>query len=286
MAVPRLAADCSAEDVAAALAEQGCAIVERLVDPALLARAQTELQPWLDATRPGPDGFAGRRTRRTGALLARSETCRELVMHPLALGAVRAALPHASSVQLHLTQVIAIGAGEPAQAVHRDRWAFDFFPFPTGYEVQCNTIWAMTDFTARNGATRVIPGSHRFADKLEFREADTEPAEMRAGSVLFYTGALYHGGGANRSEATRIGVNLTYAVSWLRQEENQYLSVPAEIARTLPEPLLRLMGYARGAYALGYVDDLRDPLEVLLGRPTGEGFGDLADAARKATGRA
>jgi ectoine hydroxylase-related dioxygenase (phytanoyl-CoA dioxygenase family) len=285
MAVPRLAADCSADDVAAALAEQGCAVVERLVDPAVMARAQAELQPWLDATRPGPDGFAGRRTRRTGALVARSETCRELVMHPLALGAVRAALPHATSVQLHLTQVIAIGAGEPAQAIHRDQWAFDFFPFPTGYEVQCNTIWAMTDFTARNGATRVIPGSHRFADKLEFRESDTEPAEMPAGSVLFYTGALYHGGGANRSDATRFGVNLTYAVSWLRQEENQYLSVPAEIARTLPEPLLRLMGYARGAYALGYVDDLRDPLEVLLGRPTGEGFGDLASAARRATGR-
>jgi ectoine hydroxylase-related dioxygenase (phytanoyl-CoA dioxygenase family) len=285
MPVPRLAPDCGPEAVAAALGEQGCAIVERVVEPAVMARAQSELQPWLDATRPGPDGFAGRRTRRTGGLVARSATCRELVMHPLALGAVRATLPHATSVQLHLTQVIAIGAGEPAQAIHRDQWAFDFFPFPSGYEVQCNTLWAMTDFTARNGATRVIPGSHRFADKLEFREADTEPAEMPAGSLLFYTGSLYHGGGANRSDATRIGVNITYAVSWLRQEENQYLSVPAEIARTLPEPLLRLMGYARGAYALGYVDDLRDPLEALLGRPAGEGFGDLATAARRATGR-
>ncbi len=286
MPVPRFDADCTADAVAGALAERGCAIVERLVDPTVMARAQAELTPWLDATRPGPDDFTGRRTRRTGALVARSATCRELVMHPLVLGAVRATLPHATSVQLHLTQVIAIGAGEPAQAIHRDQWAFDFFPFPTGYEVQCNTIWAMTDFTERNGATRVLPGSHRFADKLSFQDKDTEPAEMPAGSVLFYTGSLYHGGGANRSDTTRIGVNLTYAVSWLRQEENQYLSVPAEIARALPEPLLRLMGYARGAYALGYVDDLRDPLEVLLGRPTGQGFGELSDAARKATGRA
>ena len=275
MPVPRFDVDCTADAVAGALAEHGCAIVERLVAPTVMARAQAELQPWLDATRPGPDAFAGHRTRRTGGLVARSATCRELVMHPLVLGAVRATLPHATSVQLHLTQVIAIGAGEPAQAIHRDQWAFDFFPFPTGYEVQCNTLWAMTDFTERNGATRVLPGSHRFADKLSFQEKDTEPSEMPAGSVLFYTGALYHGGGANRSDATRIGVNLTYAVSWLRQE----------IARTLPEPLLRLMGYARGAYALGYVDDLRDPLEVLLGRPTGQGFGDLTDAARKATGR-
>ncbi len=285
MSVPRFDAECTADAVAGALAEHGCAIVEGLVDPAVIAQAQAELTPWLEATKPGPDDFAGRRTRRTGGLIARSATCRDLVMHPLVLGTVRATLAHATSVQLHLTQLIAIGAGEPAQAIHRDQWAFDFFPFPTGYEVQCNTIWAMTDFREDNGATRLLPGSHRYADKLSFQEADTEPAEMPAGSVLFYTGSLYHGGGANRSDATRLGANLTYAISWLRQEENQYLSVPVDIARTLPEPLLRLLGYARGAYALGYVDDLRDPLEVLLGRPTGQGFGDLTDAARKATGR-
>src|SRR5690606_37496964 len=222
--IPRFAAaDASGAAVAAALAEHGCAIVEGVVDRARMARAQAELQPWLDAAPPGRDAFAGRRTRRTGGLVARSATCRELVMHPLVLDAVRTALAHATGVQLHLTQAIAIGPGEPAQAIHRDQWAFDFFPFPTGYEVQCNTIWAMTDFTERNGATRVIPGSHRFADRLSFTEADTAPAEMPAGSVLFYTGSLYHGGGANRSDATRIGVNITYAVAWLRQEENQYL---------------------------------------------------------------
>jgi ectoine hydroxylase-related dioxygenase (phytanoyl-CoA dioxygenase family) len=97
--------------------------------------------------------------------------------------------------------------------------------------------------------------------------------------VLLYTGSLYHGGGANHSDSTRYGLNITYAVSWLRQEENQYLSVPFEIARTLDEPLLRLMGYARGAYALGYVDDLRDPLDVLRGDTAGgTGFGNLTSA--------
>ena len=74
------------------------------------------------------------------------------------------------------------------QTIHRDQWAFDFFPFPRGYEVQCNTIWAMTDFTAENGATRVIPGSNHFDDKLRFTEADTEPAEMSKGSVSFLHG--------------------------------------------------------------------------------------------------
>jgi ectoine hydroxylase-related dioxygenase (phytanoyl-CoA dioxygenase family) len=121
----------------------------------------------------------------------------------------------------------------------------------------------MTDFTEQNGATRVIPGSNRFDDRLRFTEADTEPAEMTKGSVLFYTGSIYHGGGANRSNSIRTGINITYNVSWLRQEENQYLSVPLEIARTLPVDLLRLMGYRLGAYALGYVDDTRDPIEVV-----------------------
>jgi ectoine hydroxylase-related dioxygenase (phytanoyl-CoA dioxygenase family) len=285
MPVERLPATCTGSDIAAALARDGCAIVERLVPCETMEKARREIQPFVDATGTGRDDFAGRRTRRTGALLARSATCRELVTHPLVLDAVGATLAHATSFQLHLTQIIAIGAGEPGQMIHRDQWAFDFFPFPQGYEVQCNTIWAMTDFTAANGATRVIPGSHRFEDRRDFHEADTEPAEMPAGSVLFYTGALYHGGGANRSDAERYGVNLTYVVSWLRQEENQYLAVPAEIARTFPKPLLRLMGYARGAYALGYVDDLRDPLDVLLGTDSGEAsLGDITAAAERVRG--
>jgi len=139
----------------------------------------------------------------------------------------------------------------------------------------------MTDFTGENGATRAIPGSHRYEDRLEFRHEDTEPAEMEAGSVLFYSGSLYHGGGANRSDAARIGVNITYAVSWLRQEENQYLSVPLEIARELPVPLLRLMGYARGAYALGYIDDTRDPLHVVRPEEATTGFGEIASVRER-----
>lgn len=269
----------------AALARDGCAIVERLVAPALLDRVRSELQPHLDATPLGPDEFTGHRTRRTGGLIARAPTSRELVAHPVVLETVQGVLGHASSFHLHLTQVIAIGPDEPGQPIHRDQWAFDFFPFPQGYEVQCNTIWAMNDFTEANGATRVIPGSHRFEDRREFAYGDTEPAEMPAGSVLFYTGALYHGGGANRADHVRYGLNITYAVSWLRQEENQYLSCPQDVARTLPEPLLRLMGYQRGAYALGYVDDMRDPLEALLGRVvTDVGLGNLAAATARARG--
>ncbi len=283
MEIPRFAASAAPQQVADAIAEMGCAIVERLASASELDEARRELAPYLDATPFGADDFAGQRTRRTGGLIARSPRCREFVTHPFVQGVVGIALGHATNYQLHLTQMIAIGPGEPAQLIHRDQWAFDFFPFPSGYEVQCNTIWAINDFSEANGATRVIPGSNKLADKLQFRGSDTVPAEMPAGSVVFYTGSLYHGAGANRSDHVRYGLNLTYAVAWLRQEENQYLSVPPEIARTLPDPLLRLMGYARGAYALGYVDDVRDPLDALRGTNTPGGrLGDVTAAKAQA----
>jgi ectoine hydroxylase-related dioxygenase (phytanoyl-CoA dioxygenase family) len=274
MSIKHLAAIASPDEVAAALAQDGAVIVDQLATPAIMDTVAEELRPFIEATHFGPDDFAGRNTKRTGGLVGRSQGCRDLVMNPLVLASTKKVLAHAMSFQLHLTQVIAIGPGEPAQPIHRDQWAFDFFPFPKGYEVQCNTLWAMTDFTELNGATRVVPGSNHFADKLQFKEQDSEPAEMSKGSVLLYTGAVYHGGGANRSDATRVGINITYNLSWLRQEENQYLSVPLEIAKTLPVDLLRLMGYSRGAYALGYVDDLRDPIAVVRPDLAHSGLGD------------
>lgn len=285
MAIQHLPPTAGAEQIAAVIARDGAVIVDHLGDAQLMDRTESELEPFLAATPTGEDDFSGRNTRRTGALIARSPAARELVTNPTVLATVKRVLGHASNFQLHLTQVISIGPGEPAQMIHRDQWAFDFFPFPQGYEVQCNTIWAMTDFTVANGATRVVVGSNHFADRLEFAEPDTEAAEMERGSVLLYTGSVYHGGGANRSEGVRRGVNITYNVAWLRQEENQYLAVPQEVARELPVDLLRLMGYARGAYALGYVGDLRDPIEVVRPDLRDARLGDLSVAVEKVGGR-
>jgi ectoine hydroxylase-related dioxygenase (phytanoyl-CoA dioxygenase family) len=283
MSIKHLPVTASPDEICAALNDDGCVVVDNVVAPELFDQVAAELRPFTDATPFGADDFSGRRTRRTGGLVARSPKCRELVMNPIVLGAVGKLLGHATSFQLHLTQIISIGPGEPAQTIHRDQWAFDFFPFPRGYEVQCNTIWAMTDFTEENGATRVIPGSNRFDDRLRFKESDTEPAEMTKGSVLFYTGSIYHGGGANHSSSIRTGINITYNVSWLRQEENQYLSVPLEIARTLPVDLLRLMGYRLGAYALGYVDDTRDPIEVVRPDLARNGFRPVLETQESAS---
>ncbi len=280
MEIQRFDPSDSIDEVAAAVQKDGAAIIGGLASPESMDRVDREITPWLEAVVRGGDASLGRRTRRLGGLIARSPTARELINQPMVLRIVREVVHLPTTIQLHLTQVIAIGPGETGQAIHRDQWAFDFFPFPKGYEIQCNTIWAMTDFTEENGATRVVVGSSTAEDRLEFRLEDTQAAEMEKGSLLFYTGSVYHGGGPNQSDATRFGLNLTYVVAWLRQEENQYLSVPREIAMELPESLLRLMGYAQGAYALGYIDDLRDPIEAV--RPefsrTRGGFGDLEQA--------
>ena len=275
MPVQHFAPDADADTLAAALAAHGCAVIDRLADPDLMARTLDEMAPYLDAVPSGPDDFSGRQTRRAGGLVARSEAARSFVAHRGVLDVVDRVLAHATGYQLHLTQIIAIGPGQPAQPIHRDQWAFDFFPFPAGYEVQCNTIWALDDFTEENGATRVVVGSHRHEDRLERSPDETEPVEMDAGSVLLYTGSLYHGGGENRTDRVRRGMNITYNLAWLRQEENQYLTVPPDVAATLDDDLLRLIGYQRGAYALGYVDDLRDPIDVVRGPGGASGFGDL-----------
>lgn len=261
------------DDMTAALRSDGAIIIDNLVDGDEIDQAMSELRPYIDATPYSGDDFGGRKTKRTGSLIGRSETTRDFVMHPTIRSIVGDLLGHATNHQVHLTQVISIEPGQPEQPVHRDQWAFDFFPFPTGYDVQCNTIWAATDFTEANGATRVVPGSNHAEDRLKFKHSDTIAAEMTKGSVLVYTGSVYHGGGANNADATRVGINLTYNVAWLRQEENQYLAVPPEIATTLDDELLKLMGYSMGSYALGYVGDIENPLDVLMGRHGKQDFG-------------
>jgi ectoine hydroxylase-related dioxygenase (phytanoyl-CoA dioxygenase family) len=261
--IPRFPSHASAAEVAAALEAHGCAVIETLADADLCDRVDAEIQPWIERTPTGGDDFAGRNTRRTGALLARSPSAVELIAHPLVLAIVDDVLgAEKSAFQLHLTQAISIGPGSPAQQLHRDQWCFDFHPFPVDLTVEVSTIWALDDFTEENGATHVVPDSHR-TQGMPYTEADTERAVMPRGSIVLYLGSTVHGGGANATEQVRTGVNVDYSLAWLRQEENQYLSVPQEVAAGLPEPVQRLMGYALGAYALGYVDDARDPITVL-----------------------
>lgn len=278
-------ADVPSEEIATILSEDGCVIVSGLASPESMDQVMAELEPFLVATNHGSNEFLGHSTRRTGALIARSPTARTLITNPVMLDIMDRVLgDHASTFQVDLTQMIDIGPGETAQTIHRDQWSFDRFPFPPGFEAEVGTLWAVTDFTEAMGATRVIVGSHRWEQEPdEVDLAVTTSAVMAKASVLIYLGSIYHGGGANTTDVHRIGVNIGYSLGWLRQEENQYLACPPEVARTLPEGLLRLMGYQRGAFALGYVDEMREPLDWLYDhRPSSaKGFAEYRRSARK-----
>ncbi|MGB3733520.1 MAG: phytanoyl-CoA dioxygenase family protein [Ilumatobacter sp.] len=277
MTITHVAADTSGEAIHEILARDGAVVIDDLAPSNVIDAIAAEMEGFVEATPNGSDDFSGRTTKRTGALIARSPASRELVTHPLILDVTTRLLHQASSIQVHLTQIISIGPDSPGQSIHRDEWAFDFFPFPSDVHPQCNTIWAMTDFTEENGATRVIPGSQGWPVDLKHSVDETVPVEMTRGSCLLYSGKVYHGGGANRSDVVRTGLNLTYCVAWLRQEENQYLSCPRDVALTLDDELLKLMGYKIGAYALGYADDVRDPLDALRGETGSMGFGVLPE---------
>lgn len=247
----RFSADAPVEKLLEALRRDGALILEDVLPGEIVEQALAELMPFVDATKPGADDFSGKATTRTGALVARSEVIRDCVMHPLVLEAARAFLaPFCERIQLHLSQVIRIGPGQPAQMIHRDRWAWG--AHLAHVEPQLNTIWALSDFRRENGATQVVPGSLDWPDDRRPQDDEIAYAEMNAGSLLLYTGGVFHGGGENASNGDRIGVNLTYTLGWLRQEENQYLACPPEIARDLPRELQDLLGYAQGGYALGY----------------------------------
>jgi hypothetical protein len=249
--IQHLPSNTDSQIISSILAEDGALILDNVVSDTFIAALREETDPYMLSTSNGADDFSGFKTTRTGGLLSRSKKCQELITQPDILSACETFLaPYCEAVQLHLTQIIRIQPGETAQAIHRDKWAWG--KHLSHLEPQFNTIWALTDFTAENGATRVVPGSPTWPDNQSIREDQITQAEMQAGSVLIYSGSVFHGGGENRSQEDRIGINITYALGWLRQEENQYLSCPPELAKQLPDTLQKLAGYAMGQYALGY----------------------------------
>ncbi|GAB5451146.1 MAG: hypothetical protein Hals2KO_14740 [Halioglobus sp.] len=260
MSIEHLAPTTPTSEVLSILERDGCVVIDNLLDSSIVEAILLDMEPHLTQ---GTDRFAGYQTRRAGLLVSRSVAGRELVTNKQVLDIAAGVLGHASSFQLHTAQMLSVGPGAEEQLVHRDQWTFDRYPFPQGFEVTFATMWALSDFTEANGATRIIPGSHKLGDGLTLNHADAEPVAMRAGSVMLYYGSTYHGAGANLTQETRHGLTIQYTLGWLRQEENQYLGVPQSVLEELPEDLLRLMGYEIGAYSLGFFDNSRDPIAAI-----------------------
>ena len=246
------------DEVVAAIKEDGFALIEGLIDAERAAKIRKELTEVLEKTPEGRNAFEGFNTRRIYALFAKTRAFDDLATHPLVLGVLDGVL--GESYQLSAPTGIEIGPGEKAQVLHTDD---GIYPIARPHdELVLNTMWALDDFTEANGATRIVPGSHKWVDQRPNESTETVMAEMEAGSVLFFAGSVFHGGGANNTDRPRFGTILEYVVGWLRPQENHILAVPKDIVRDLPERLQELLGYNIHPPFVGYVDG-RHPRRAL-----------------------
>lgn len=259
----RFAPDADISVIAKAIADDGYAVVERLLDDSTVSKLETELSPWLDQTEFGSEDFWGHRTKRFGALIQKSKVAQDLLVHPTVLGvADKLLLPWCAAYWANYSGVMYLAPGESAQSLHRDTNLWPFAnPSPP---LTLATMWAVSDFTAENGGTLVVPGSHKWTDERIPEASEVMSTEMPKGSVLLYSGNTIHAGGSNRAAQPRYGVALHYVLGWLRQEETQLLTLSRDEALAMPEKVRRLMGYSLGAASLGMVDHL-DPHHHLTG---------------------
>jgi len=252
------AAASTGEEIAARLADDGYVVVTDMMSDADVQTARADLSRVLETTRTGRNAFEGYSTQRVYALFAKTRTFDQAATHPLLLDVLDRVLGH---YQLSAPVGIRIGPGEKAQILHCDD---AIYPLPKPHPpVVLNTMWPLDPFTEENGATRYVPGSHRWEPDRHPTDADTvATATMTPGSAMFYLGSLWHGGGANQTGTPRLGVILEYAAAWLRPQENHCLAVPHETVSQLPQRLQELLGYNIYPPFVGYVDGSH-PLKVL-----------------------
>ena len=254
MSIGYFDASAASEAVVLALQRDGAAVVREQITPEVADRVLAELRGPFDreGTRDQND-FNGYKTLRVSRVLAVSRTSAELVGHPRVIEVADAVLlPHCINYRIGSLTAIEIHPGEDEQMLHTDDVIYPI-RIP-GMDWQISAMWALEDFTVENGATRVIPESHLRQQFFDPPEREPVQAVMSKGSVLFYLGSVLHGGGANKSDKPRAGLINTYSLGWLRQEENQYLNVPREIAESYPEHIKKLMGYQSCGLLGGYLD--------------------------------
>ncbi|MEX0783981.1 MAG: phytanoyl-CoA dioxygenase family protein [Dehalococcoidia bacterium] len=248
----------SVDEVVETLEHDGYAVVECALTADEVEAKKDELLRLLERTKQGRNDFEGFDTKRIYALFAKTRAFDDTATHPLVLGVLDRVLGH---YQLSAPQAIQIGPGETAQNLHRDDGVY---PIARPHrELVVNTMWAIDDFTEANGATHVVPGSHKWVERVPAADEPVSRAVMPAGSLMFFVGSVFHGGGANTTDRPRLGVILEYVASWLRQQENQYLAVPRETVQQLPQRLQELLGYNVAGNLIGNVDG-RHPLKTLV----------------------
>ena len=241
----------------------GYTIIEDAIEPELvdelsadLARLEHELD-----VGPATNDFEGSQTLRVYNLLVHGEVWQRVPVHESVLPIVDGVLDPGCLISS--LSSINIGPGETPQPIHADDMLMPIAkPHPA---TVCNSMWALTDFTEANGATRIIPGSHVADSSPNYgQHYDSIPAEMPRGSVLIWHGSLWHGGGANQTDQRRIGIAMNYCAGYIRQQENQQLGLSPDLVRTFPQRLQELVGYGIYNGLIGHIDK-RSPADLLSG---------------------
>jgi ectoine hydroxylase-related dioxygenase (phytanoyl-CoA dioxygenase family) len=251
------------EDHLAEVVTNGFTILENVIEPALVDEIDDRLR-YLEGALgivPADNFFEGVRTVRIYNLLVHGATFEQIPVHPNVLPVVEGVLD--SGLLISSLSSIAIGPDEDAQMLHADD---QLIPLPRPHvPIICNTMWAITEFTEANGATRLVPGSHLWEEAPGFPEDHpTIPAEMAKGSVLVWVGSLWHGGGANTTNARRVGVAMNYCAGYIRQQENQQLGIPTALAQSFSPRLQELVGYSVYRGLIGHIDKAH-PKDAVLG---------------------
>lgn len=263
-------AETSAQAVSDILNRDGAVIVEGATEPGMLAALNADLDTFVDELgvglrHPTNDFFVefyGASTVRIDGLPAKSPAFLDVMQLPLLQQVADILLkPNCEDYLLNTAQLIEIRPGETVQAIHRDENAWSFMPKVRPL-LQVEAMFALSDFTKANGATNVVPGSHLWEPEREPEPGEIVQAEMPAGSALIYLGSALHGGGANTTKAERRrGMFLGFVVGWLRAEENTFLTVPMEAAKTMPVRVQELLGY-KAHEGIGVVD-VGSPMALL-----------------------
>ena len=222
----------------AQIEKQGYVVIEDVLSAEELATIKAEIGPLLKET--GRNAFEGYKTQRLYAVLTKTRALDRLVDHPRILAMLdKMFMPNYLLSQL---QVINLLPGESGQPLHYDD---GFYPIPRPRAgLGAASIWAIDDFTHTNGATVIVPNSHTWDDERKPQPEEAISAVMKAGSVLFYPGTLWHGGGANQSDANRLAVTCQYCEPWLRTQENYFLGTPLEVVAEVSEDIRRMLGYS------------------------------------------
>jgi len=248
-------ADAAAEQIL----EKGWVLLENVIPSSRVTRLAGLVDELMEGERVpfGENEFLGTRTRRMFNLLARHQAFQEVPTETQVLPVAQAVLDR--ECLLSSLTAIEMNPGETLQPLHADDGSIALpKPHPA---LTCTAIWALTDFTMENGATRLVPGSHRSPRSPRRDDApEVELAEMSAGSVLVYHGSLWHGGGANQSDEARVGIVANYCAGFLRQEECQLLALEREHVAGFSPELQRLVGYSTYRGLMGHVDQ-QDPAE-------------------------